>query len=254
MQVGDLCTRTSACQEDGPIGPEVRSDGNDVEAFTAGDDRVALPDDLPGANDVVRAVFTTYEAAGALEFLLGQKVIYLLPWAARRGGVAAYEQHLNTFRARPVELTADEVESLLKNHRPREVSLANTPAWLLDDRGVDDVHVSWHARVRWGERVNPSPDPGPAIRDAFEDAVSVGVAGDGVHGRYHGLKDLLFVYVYDRSTPVVTTVYHPDDVQDLGVDHLVECPQCDELYDPGNQQMCTCCAGPICPWCGETVA
>lgn len=222
------------------------------ESFPVGEDEVAIPDDIPGENDVVRAVFTAYDGAGALEFLVAGQVVYLLPWAARRGGVAGYEQALDTFRVRPVEFSADEVRVLLEQHRPREVALANTPAWLLDDRGVEDVRVSWHARVRWGERVAPSPDPAPAIRDAFEDAVSVGI--DRAHGRYYAPENIVLAYVYDHGTPVVTTVYQPDDVQELGADHLTECPQCDELYDPGNQQNCTCCGGPICPWCGETVA
>jgi hypothetical protein len=222
------------------------------ETFAIGSEEVALPEDIPGKNDAVRAVFSAYDGAEALQFFVGQKIVYLLPWAARQGGVAGYEQVVDSFCVRPVEYTPNEVCKLLDQHRPRRVPLANTPAWLLDDRGGKDVHITWHARVRWGERVSPSPDPAPAIREAFEDSVSVGI--ERSHGRYYAPEDVVLAYVYRDRTPVVTTIYHPDTVQELGADHLTECPQCGELYDPGNHQTCTCCMGPVCPWCGDTVA
>lgn len=76
------------------------------------------------------------------------KIIYLFPWAARSGCIAGYEQDLENYRARPVKITAVTVREHLEELRPREISLATTPAWLLDGSSEQDVRVTWHARVR----------------------------------------------------------------------------------------------------------
>jgi len=221
----------------------------DGSAFGLGTSEVALPSDLPDPNPLVRDIFTEHDGAEALEFFLDEEIVYLLPWAARHGGIAGYRQSLDTFHVRPVEFTPDEARGLLEAHSARSVALANTPAWLLDDRGVDDVRVTWHARVRWGERVEPSADPGPSIRDAFEAGVSVGMSRG--RGRYYPPADVIIPYVLSHGTPVVTTVFEPNDIEDFGADHLVECPHCTELYHPGDHSDCS---ARVCPWCHETLS
>ncbi|WP_363463585.1 hypothetical protein [Halogeometricum borinquense] len=222
-----------------------------VEDASSAEETFELPGDLPGENDMTRALFGVYDDAEALEVLVEGSIIYLMPWAARDGGVAAFEQDLETFRPSPREFTGDEVRRLLEAHIPRSTSLLATPAWLLTERG-DGPKVSWHARCRWNERIEQVADPGPNIREAYRRGLSVGV--DYGHGRYYPPEDVVLCAVHDHGEPIVTTVYQPDDVRDLGADHLTECAQCSEPYDPGNQQNCTCCGGPVCPWCRETVA
>mgnify|MGYP000654590151 CR=1 FL=1 len=219
-----------------------RVEGSDGSAFGVGASQVTLPSDLPDPNPLVRDIFGKHDDAEALEFFVGEEVVYLLPWAARHGGIAGYRQSMDTFHVRPVEFTPDEAKALLETHSLRAVALANTPAWLLDDRGVDDVRVSWHARVRWGERVKPSPDPGPAIREAFTRGVSVGI--DRGRGRYYPPAGIIAAYARPSDTPIVTTVFEPTNIDDLGVDHLVECPRCGDLHDPGTSTS-------VCPWCHE---
>jgi hypothetical protein len=227
-------------------------DAEGVRSFALGDTEVTVPADIPDQNDVVRAVFGTYDGE-ALKLLVGdQTAVYLLPWGARRGGVAGYEQMLGDFQVRPIELSPDQVRELLDRHSPRPVALASTPAWVLYDRGVENVKVSWHARVRWGERVRPSPDPGPTIRDAFEKGLSVGISHS--YGRYYPPEDVVLAYVYDDGTPLVTTVLQMGQVDDLGDDHLGQCPSCSEPYDPSEPAECDDCGAGVCPWCSESVA
>lgn len=211
---------------------------------------VELPDDLPGRNDLVNAVFAHYHDAGALELLDRDRVLYLVPWGNRHSGIAGYEQSLDDFEARPREFTPAEVRGLLEAHHARPVPLAATPAWVLDPRGAEDVRVSWHARVRWGERIHPTPDPGPAIRAAYREGVNVGIKGG--HGRYYAPEDVLLTAVYDHGTPLVTTVFQPEDFDRYGTEHLAECERCEDVYDPSAQTQaeCECCGGRVCPWCG----
>ena len=240
----DLTTHTDA-------GGGLGDDG--IRTFSLGHSEVRVPADIPNQSDVVRALFNRYTDAEALKFVVGnQTVVYLLPWGARKGGIAGYEQTLETFEVRPIEFTPAEAREFLDQHSPRPVPLASTPAWILHNRGIESVKVSWHARVRWGERVRPSPDPGPAIREAFEDAVNVGI--DHSYGRYYPPEDVIFAYVFDDGTPLITTVLEADQVDDPGNDHLVQCPSCTELYDPSDPSECGDCGAVVCPWCNETVA
>jgi len=225
-------------------------DGGRTRSFSIGRENVQLPADIPEPNDLVRAVFATHEKAEALLFVFNSTALYLLPWSCRNGGVAGYEQELDTFHVRPVEVRPDEVRTLIAECDPNPVELSDTPAWLLVDAGVEEVRVTWHARVRWGERVAPSPDPAPKIRDAWRRGVSIGV--DHGTGRYYPPENVVLVAVDDP--PQVTTVYEPETWSDLGTDHLVDCPHCGELCDPAAPDSCACCEGPVCPWCKGTVA
>lgn len=201
-----------------------------------------LPDDLPGANDAVRMLFAGRDAE-ALEIIAEEEVVYLLPWAARRGGIAGYRQDVGTFDVWPAEFTVTEVQDLLDVHPPRGVSLASTPAWVLTRRERGPP-VSWHARCRWAERVYPSPDPGPDIREAWANGLQIGVPRG--YGRYD--PDRNVVICYNGPTcddPArITTVYPLDataDVHDLGVDHLQQCDLCGELWNPQNTDVCHRC-------------
>jgi len=202
----------------------------------------SLPDDLPGENDLVRVLFHGRDDE-ALEILAGDRVVYLLPWAARAGGLAGFEQRDGARTPRPVEFTGDEVRRLLEAHDVKRVPLAVSPARLLASRDGGPP-VSWHARVRWADRVEAVADPAPAIRAAFEDGLQVGVPRG--YGRLYPPKDAVVTYVGRAPDDplVITTVYTVDDVDaddDLGSDHLARCAVCEGLLDPT--------AGDTCPWC-----
>lgn len=202
-----------------------------------------LPDDLPGENDVVRALFHDRDQE-ALEFLVEDSILYLAPWCARNGGVAGFEQDADTFAVRPVEFTADEVRELLEVHVPSEVPLHATPAWLLSPES-GEPSVSWHARVRWAERVKADADPAPAIREAWRDGLQVGVPRG--YGRYYPPADVVVCYVgstYDDPI-TVTTVLDVEDVradEEIGADHLATCDVCSGWWNPQETETCV--------WCG----
>lgn len=202
-----------------------------------------LPDDLPGENDVVRALFHGHEGE-AFEVRVGDTLVYLLPWAARDGGVAAFEQNAETFEAWPTEVTGDEVRELLQEHVPRAVSLTLTPAWLLRSER-DGPPVSWHARVRWAERVASRIDTAPAVREAWRNGLQVGVPRG--YGRYYPAADAVVCYVGSRydDPDVVTTVLAVDDVEgdeEIATDHLSTCRECEGLFNPYETEGCS--------WCG----
>lgn len=67
-----------------------------VESFDIASKEVPLPDGISGENGLVRAIFDAYDGAEALALVTGDKIIYLLPWAARSGCIAGYEQDLET--------------------------------------------------------------------------------------------------------------------------------------------------------------
>lgn len=198
-----------------------------------------LPDDLPGESDISRALFHGRDDATAVELLAEGRVVYLMPWAAT-DGIAGYEQDPSTFEARPVEYTGAEARRLLEERRPRTVPLQRTPAWLLDEFDGDGVNVSWHARVRWNERVEQLAAPAPRVREAYRSGVSVGV--DYGHGRYHAPTGAVLAAVYRDDHPLVTTVFPPSALESVGSDHLTECERCGELYDPGNTTACNWCS------------
>ena len=205
----------------------------------------SLPDDLPKPNDAVRMLFAGRDAE-ALEILVEDEIVYLLPWSARRGGVAGYRQDAESFDVWPVEFTVTEIEELLADHAPTGVSLVSTPAWLLTPRD-EGPPVSWHARCRWAERIEPSPDPGPRIREAWENGLQIGVPRG--YGRYD--PDTNVVVCYNGSTyddpAAITTVYPLDadaHVHDLGVDHLQRCDVCGGLWNPHEGDVCRRCRAP----------
>ena len=204
-----------------------------------------LPDDLPGANDIVRILFAGRDG-DALELLVGDTLVYVLPWAARHGGVAGYVQDAETYAVWPVEFTVDDVERLLAEHRPHEVSLLKTPAWLLSPRKTGPP-VTWHARVRWAQRVEPMADPGPRIREAWQNGLQIGVSRG--YGRYDPATNVVVCYngsTYDDPA-AITTVYPLDesaDIHDHGLDHLKRCDVCDGLWNPLEADVCRHCSVP----------
>lgn len=210
-----------------------------------------LPDDLPDGNDLTRGLFAAYPEGEALEFVKKDRIIHLLPWSARNGGVAGFIQDLETYRPRPAEFTGSDVSRLLKEQAPRMVSLLSTPAWVFTER-EQGAKVSWHARCRFAERIEPLADPAPRIREAFEQGVPVGIEGRG-KGVYYPPDDLVIAYVGTIDDPVVTTVYRPDEGGSLATGHLKNCPSCGQLYNAPTGTDCSCCGGSICPWCGESI-
>jgi len=201
-----------------------------------------LPDDLPGANDAVRMLFAGRDAE-ALEVTDGNEVVHLLPWAARHGGIAGYRRDAETFDVRPAEFTVTDVQELLDDRPPREVALTSTPASVLTPRERGPP-VSWHARCRWGERIYPSPDPAPDIRQSWENGVQIGVPRG--YGRYDPDRNVVICYTGRTCDEPdrVTTVYTLDaagDVHDLGVDHLQQCDLCGELWNPQKADVCQRC-------------
>lgn len=201
-----------------------------------------IPSSVPGSSDVVRALFH-YREDVALEFLLEDDDVYVLPWSARRGGIAGYRQSTDTLRARPVEFSQDDVQQLLTRHAHREVPLAATPAWLLQEDS--EPPVSWHARVRWAERVEEMTDPAPAIRQAWRDGFQVGVP-EG-YGRYYPPADVVVCYFGHSSEEptMITTAIDVEDIQEndkIGADHLEHCDVCPGAWNPQQTD--------ACPWCG----
>lgn len=185
-------------------------------------------------DELGRVLFDQYPDAGALEFLVdGETVLYVLPWQSGGPTLAGYEQELPSFSPRPVEVTHDRVRELLQDHRPRSVSVTETPAWVLAPTGRE-TRVTWHARVRYADRIEPMADPAPDILDAYDRA------GYCSHPRLVNCRSLYdpttdLVILVDRSrgrehekiVSVATT-----DEYDVERQHWRDCPSCGTEYDP----------------------
>ena len=187
---------------------------------------------------MVRAVFYERPADTALELFHDGKIVYLLPAPARRDGLAGYEQDPETYEARPVEFTGTEVRRLLEAHVPREVPLGHTPAWVAEAApGAEQVKVTWHARVRWADRFETTIDPRPAIVEAVEEGITVGI--DRGRGYFHAPTGAV-VATIETSPPTVTTVFELDRERH-GADHLTECERCELLCLPTPTLDCNWC-------------
>lgn len=191
---------------------------------------------------MVRMLFAGRDG-DALEILVEDTLAYVVPWAARDDGVAGFVQDVESFAVWPVEWSLDDVVTLLEEHTPREVPLMRTPAWVLDDGG-EGPPVSWHARCRWAERVEPMADPGPCIREAWRNGVQIGVPRG--YGRYDPVSNVVVCYVGSVDEPMnVTTVYPvdgPEVVDRLRVEHLRQCEVCSGVWNPYETEGCR--------WCG----
>lgn len=122
---------------------------------------------------LVRLVFNNTQQGTALRLDVDRGPVTLLPWSSSQGKVAAYgpgeEEDVI-----PIELGAKALRELLNENDPESVSLKKTPARnLLGNPTSRDVAVSWHARVRWSERVQEETYPEPSIHAALEDAVEL---------------------------------------------------------------------------------
>jgi len=122
---------------------------------------------------LVRVVFDGTEPGTALALETSEGPLTLLPWSSSQGRVAGYGVS-ETGETIPVELGAKALRRVLDQNETRTVLLEKTPAQaLLGSPGLRDVAVSWHARVRWAERVQEETHPAPSIHTALTDAVEL---------------------------------------------------------------------------------
>lgn len=167
-------------------------------------------------------------------------VWHVLPVDARNNCIAAYRTSLETGDVYPLELPTHAARRLSRTRETRGVMLSATPARHIDTGGIP---VSWHARVRWAQRVAPCAEPATHIRRAFRRGIAVGVDRGG--GRYYSPADAVVTYVGPDDDPtVVTTVLPAADTSEFRTDHLLRCEVCRQLFNPQN--------GPDCKWCGTT--
>lgn len=122
---------------------------------------------------LVRVVFDGTETGTALALETSEGPLTLLPWSSSQGKVAGYGVG-ETGETIPVELGAKALRRVLDRYEAETVPLEETPAQaLLGSPGQRDVAVSWHARVRWAERVREDTYPAPRIHAALTDAVEL---------------------------------------------------------------------------------
>lgn len=143
---------------------------------------VLPPEFIP--SPLVRAVFDGTEQGTALRCETETGPITLLPWSSSEGRVAGYRSTTSGDRV-PAEFTAKELYELLRETPPREIPLDDTAAsTLLGHPGERDVAVSWHARVRWAERVSPDTYPEARIREALKESVRLARNQGWYHPEY----------------------------------------------------------------------
>lgn len=174
--------------------------------------------------------------------------VYFLPWNGGSGGIAAYRRDRTSATMVPFEYQARDARQLLEAYAPTEVPLLSTPVWMLDTGG--EVNITWHARVRYAERVTRCVEPATEIRRLFRAGIPVGRSGSSA--RYYPPEDVLIVFEND-DTPLVRTVFHPVDLTECELDHLHVCGNCHHLVDATDSADCSCCSAAVCSWCEHTL-
>jgi len=202
--------------------------------------QLTIPDSLQ-PNALSRRVFHNRPEETALELLDAktETLTYILPWGSASGKIAGYEQDAGTFAVRPVELSHEELRELFDTHVPREVDLLDTPAWLLDARPRDGERVSWHARVRYAQRVEPMADPAGAIRESYARAGYVST-DHYERAMYDPADDLMFLLHPDEAQFDIATVF-PPDCCDFETQHWRDCHDCRTSFDPSRHDNCPHC-------------
>lgn len=132
----------------------------------------ALPPEFIESN-LVRIVFNDTEPGTALRLDADCGAVTLLPWSSSQGKIAAYGPGEREDVV-PIELGAKALREFLDENDTASVPLEETSArHLLGTPAPRDVAVSWHARVRWAERVQEETHPAPSIHAALEEAVEL---------------------------------------------------------------------------------
>jgi hypothetical protein len=197
---------------------------------------------VPGPNDLARALFAGEHGTEAYRVPVDDGTIYLLPWACSGGGLAAFRESTTPGDAWPIEVPPDRVRQLVDGRGGGYVDLDVTPVWVLDDRR-HPLRVSWHARTRYAERFDRCAEPAYAIRDAWRSSVPVGTP-EGP-GRFHPPTGMLIATADDGAGWVAKTVIATDTLDGFTDDHLPVCHRCELRY---HQQIRRDRAS--CPWCG----
>jgi hypothetical protein len=207
-------------------------------------DRTLTPDrNVPQVTPLAREVFDA-DTDGALRVPVDYgETVTLLPWGTRDDGLAAFRSAPRPGASWPVSVDADRARDLAHAERARRVGLVETPAWVLDDR-PHPLRVSWHARVRYAERVERVVEPAYVLREAWGAGVPVGVSTG--RGYYHPPTGVVVVTRQRHGGAVATTTLAPTTLADFATDHLPVCRSCLEPYHERLRR-----DGAGCPWCGE---
>jgi hypothetical protein len=207
-------------------------------------DRTLTPNrNVPDVTPLARKVFDSDSDAALRVPVDYAETVTLLPWGTRDGGLVAFRSTARPGESWPVSVGADEARALANDDRAWRVDLVETPAWVLNDRR-HPLRVSWHARVRYAERVERVAEPSYAIRKAWGAGVPVGVSAG--RGYYHPPTGVVIVTRQRDVGVVAATIYAPATLADLATDHLPVCRSCLEPYHERLRR-----DGAACPWCGE---
>jgi len=220
----------------------------DVETASVRQGQRIRSPELKRGNTLTRGVFATRPDGAALRFNTGSgRSEFVLPWGSSGSTVAGYVSEHGQ-RGYPVEYDAEELEELatLSKGGPEVVHLNTTPVEPLLDED-SEIGVSWHARVRWHQRVTEESYPAEPIREAFGRGVHVGVE-DG-RARFDPETGALLRFCEAAERKRIITVW-PASLDEVNIGHLNVCPSCARLLDPERTDECECCGGATCPDCG----
>jgi len=129
------------------------------------------PEFIPST--LVRLVFNETDRGTALRLETDRGTVTLLPWSSSQGKVAAYGPG-DREDAVPIEMGAKALRKILDENDAVSVPIEETPARnLLGTPAPREVAVSWHARVRWAERVREETYPAASIHAALQEAVEL---------------------------------------------------------------------------------